>query len=50
MNSGAGPLFADAANSAVRALVQCEPYDLPMDLYQGGWDHMVVTFDPQRMF
>jgi colicin import membrane protein len=49
-NSGLGPLFADAANSAVRALVQCEPYDLPRDLYAGGWDHMVVTFDPQRMF
>jgi colicin import membrane protein len=50
INSGVGPLFADAANSAVRALVQCEPYDLPRDLYEGGWDHMVVTFDPQRMF
>ena len=50
INSGAGALFADAANSAVRALVQCEPYELPRDLYQGGWDHMVVTFDPQRMF
>jgi colicin import membrane protein len=50
INSSLGPLFADAANSAVRALVQCEPYDLPRDLYEGGWDHMVVTFDPQRMF
>jgi colicin import membrane protein len=50
VNSGVGALFSDAANSAVRALVQCEPYDLPRDLYQGGWDHMVVTFDPQRMF
>ena len=50
INSGYGPLFADAANSAIRALVQCEPYDLPEQLYVGGWDHMVVTFDPQRMF
>lgn len=50
VSSGGGGLFADAANSAVRALVQCEPYDLPRDLYEGGWDHMVVTFDPQRMF
>jgi colicin import membrane protein len=50
MNAGQGQLFADAANSALRALVQCEPYDLPADLYRGGWDHMVVTFDPQRMF
>jgi colicin import membrane protein len=50
INSGVGALFADAANSAVRALVQCAPYDLPRDFYEGGWDHMVVTFDPQRMF
>lgn len=50
INSGAGALFADNSNSAVRALVQCEPYDLPPDYYKGGWDHMVVTFDPQRMF
>ena len=49
-NSGQGPLFSDAANSAIRALVQCEPYDLPAEFYEGGWDHMVVTFDPQRMF
>ncbi len=49
-NSGHGPLFQDAANSAVRALIQCEPYDLPKQFYEGGWDHMVVTFDPQKMF
>jgi colicin import membrane protein len=44
------PIFKDAADSAVRALVKCEPYELPADLYQGGWDYMVVTFDPKRMF
>ncbi|MGI9522369.1 MAG: hypothetical protein ACR2PG_12050 [Hyphomicrobiaceae bacterium] len=42
--------FRDAATNAVRALKQCGPYDLPRELYKGGWDHMVVTFDPQRMF
>lgn len=47
---GRGPLFQDAANNAMRALVQCEPYDLPQQFYKGGWDHMVVTFDPQKMF
>jgi hypothetical protein len=30
--------------------VQCEPYNLPKQFYKGGWDHMVVTFDPQKMF
>jgi len=50
VNNQGGPLFADASNSALRALVQCEPYDLPANLYEGGWDHMIVTFDPQAMF
>ncbi len=50
VSRGSGPLFQDAANNAMRALVQCEPYDLPEQFYEGGWDHMVVTFDPQKMF
>lgn len=50
VNSASSPLFADAANSAARALVQCEPYDLPPDKYEGGWEFMELTFDPQRMF
>lgn len=50
VNSGPGPLFADTANSAVRAIVQCEPYDFPSELYKGGWEEAVWTFDPQRMF
>lgn len=49
-NRGTGPLFADMADSAMRALVQCQPYDLPKHLYKGGWDHMIVEFDPSRMF
>jgi len=50
VSRGGGALFQDAANNAMRALVQCEPYALPQQLYKGGWDHMVVTFDPQKMF
>lgn len=50
VNSVASPLFRDAADSAVRALVQCEPYSLPPDKYDGGWEFMELTFDPQRMF
>jgi colicin import membrane protein len=49
-NRGTGPLFNDMADSAMRALVQCQPYDLPKHLYKGGWDHMIVEFDPSRMF
>jgi colicin import membrane protein len=48
--SGSGALYASAAASALRALKQCEPYELPKELYRGGWDHMVVTFDPSKMF
>ncbi|MEZ5851422.1 MAG: cell envelope integrity protein TolA [Hyphomicrobiaceae bacterium] len=44
------PVFRDAADSAMRALVQCAPYELPPDKYQGGWEHMIVVFDPARMF
>ena len=50
VNSQTSPVFRDAADSAVRALVQCEPYALPDDKYAGGWEHMIVTFDPARMF
>ncbi len=49
-NNRGGAIFQDAVNSAVRALIQCEPYDLPKEFYKDGWDHMVVTFDPQKMF
>ena len=49
-NNMASPVFRDAADSAVRALVQCEPYVLPPDKYEGGWEHMILTFDPARMF
>ena len=44
------PPFNEAAASAVRALTECQPYELPLKLYEGGWDHMIITFDPQQMF
>lgn len=50
VNSMPGPLFADTANSAVRAVVQCEPYNFPQELYKGGWESLVWTFDPRKMF
>ncbi|HXF54852.1 MAG TPA: cell envelope integrity protein TolA [Hyphomicrobiaceae bacterium] len=50
VNSGSGPLFADAANSALRALEGCQPYDLPREYYEGGWQHMILDFKPDRNF
>jgi colicin import membrane protein len=50
-NTGSGPLFSDASNSAMRAVMQCAPYaNLPAQFYKGGWDHMIVEFDPRKMF
>ena len=51
LNPQSSVLFQDAANNAVRALVQCEPYnELPPDKYDGGWEFMILTFDPSKMF
>lgn len=46
-----GPKYEDAANSAKRALVDCQPYsNLPPELYVNGWDYMSLVFDPSKMF
>ena len=51
VNQQNSPLFQDAANNAVRALIGCEPYnELPPDRYEGGWEFMILTFDPSKMF
>ncbi|WEX09997.1 hypothetical protein [Chelativorans sp. AA-79] len=39
-----------AAESARRAILQCAPYDLPAEKYSGGWDEVIVNFDPTEMF
>jgi colicin import membrane protein len=50
VNSGNSPLFRDAADSALRALIACAPYRMPPDKYTGGWEHMILSFDPRDMF
>jgi colicin import membrane protein len=50
LNSGNSPLFRDMADSALRAIIACAPYTLPPDMYEGGWDHMIMNFDPSQMF
>ncbi len=49
-NPNNSPLFRDAADSAMRALIACAPYALPPDKYEGGWEHMILSFDPKDMF
>lgn len=50
VNRMASPLFADASNSALRAIEQCQPYELPAEFYETGWRHMIVDFSPPRNF
>lgn len=39
------------AQSAIRAIEQCQPYTfLPQAEYKGGWDFMDMTFSPKDLF
>ncbi len=39
------------AQSAIRAIEQCQPYSfLPQAEYKGGWDYMDMTFSPSQLF
>jgi hypothetical protein len=44
-----GPLAALATESAMRAVTGCQPYDLPKDLYESGWQEIIWEFDPSEM-
>ena len=48
-NSGSSPFFQAAADSAVRAVYQCQPYELPSEKYALGRD-MILNFDPSDMY
>lgn len=48
-NSGSSPFFQAAADSAVRAVYQCQPYTLPPDKFS-VWSDMILTFDPRQMY
>jgi hypothetical protein len=48
-NQGASPFFQAAADSAVRAVYQCQPYTLPPEKY-ALWRDMILNFDPSLMY
>jgi len=48
-NSGFSPFFQAAADSAVRAVYQCQPYELPAEKY-AVWRDMILNFDPRQMY
>lgn len=51
VNADGSPLFDLAAESAVRAIMQCQPYDmLPQEKYDYGWNDVTLNFRPSEMF
>lgn len=49
LNRSGHPLFQIAAESAMRAIRRCQPYELPVEKYQ-AWRDVEVTFDPRDMY
>ncbi len=49
VNRGGSPFFLAAADSAVRAVMLCQPYQLPATKY-ALWKDMILNFDPREMF
>ncbi|MEG6507461.1 hypothetical protein V6C03_00575 [Methyloligella sp. 2.7D] len=48
-NSNPSPFFRAAADSAVRAVYQCQPYVLPLEKYS-LWRDLILNFDPSDMY
>lgn len=48
MNSNGNPAFRAAASSAVRAVMRCQPYSLPVAKYD-TWQEVIINFDPREM-
>src|SRR5581483_9378568 len=48
-NNDPSPFFQAAADSAVRAVYQCQPYELPSEKY-ALWRDMILNFDPSDMY
>ncbi len=48
-NHGNSPFFQAAADAAVRAVFQCQPYMLPNEKFT-LWRDMILNFDPSRMY
>ena len=48
-NNGSSAFFTAAADSAMRAVLQCQPYTMPADKFS-QWRDMLLNFDPRRMY
>jgi len=49
LNSVPGPFFRVAADRALGAIYQCQPYNLPQKDYK-HWKFMNFSFNPAAMF
>jgi outer membrane biosynthesis protein TonB len=49
VNRESSPYFRAAADAAVRAVMLCQPYQLPVRKY-AMWQDMILNFDPREMF
>ncbi len=43
------PYFRAAAESVLRAIRRCQPFQMPADKYR-SWQKMELNFDPKKMF
>jgi len=48
LNSSSNPAFRAAASSAVRAVMRCAPYSLPVAKYD-AWQEVILNFDPREL-
>lgn len=48
MNSSSNPAFSAAAGSAVRAIIRCAPYSMPIAKYD-SWKEVIINFDPREL-
>jgi len=48
LTTGSGLAFLAAADSARRAVLRCQPYELPSDKYE-AWRDINMNFDPRQM-
>ncbi len=51
LNRQRSTVFVAAADSAIRAVWQCQPYTMPAEKYAGdqGWHDMILNFNPSEM-
>lgn len=50
VSRGTSPRYRAAADAAMRAVLQAQPYDMLRPQTYDQWKDMIVTFDPRQMF